>query len=345
MKQSFVHHFNTIAPSVQPCLAGPECRSAITELCSFFPYDLARNFGFESRLGNPGAFCDFLFQIRKNTEGAKILAGKSSITGLSDRLLDYPLWQRISRFFDAWTTPGHMLAETIEECWLEFDYDGLSYNLSPSIFFGIRNDRQANRNTQWESRRSVLDEIYQVLFDIPFPDALAANLKSCILSLPEGADFYWTGFMIPRQTEAIRLVFSMPSGKLEQYFNDINWTGDYEAIRFMIDHYVGLFDYFNCNLTIGEAIFPYFAMELHFRNQSQPRFNPNWNSALDLLETDKLLTHEKREALLGFCGKTIDNHFYPIKYIRGINHLKLVYRRNMPLECKGYFGLVMKEDK
>ena len=343
MKQSFVHHFNTIAPSLQPCLAGPECRSAITELCSLFPYDLARNFGLESRLGKPGAFCDFLLHIRKDTEGAKILAGKSSITGLSGRLLADPLWQRISRFFDAWTTPGHMLADSVEECWLEFDYDGLSYNLSPSIFFGIRNDRQADRNAQWESRRRVLDEIYQVLFDIPFPDALAANLRICILALPEGADFYWTGFMIPRQTEAIRLVLSMQADKLEKYCGDINWTGDYEDVRFMIDQYASLFDYFTCNFTIGEAIFPYFAIEMYFRNQSQPRFNPKWEAALDILEADNLVIHEKREALVGFCGKTKGNHVYPIKYIRGINHLKLVYRKNTPLECKGYFGLVMKE--
>ena len=344
MKQSFVHHFNVIAPALQPGLAGPGCINAMAELSSLLPFDFAGDFGFESRLGDPVAACDFIFQIRKNSEGAQMLAGKSLIAGLSVNLLADPLWQRITKLFDAWTTPGHLLAGTVDVFWLEFDYNEKSYNLNPNIFFGIGGDKAAGRNTQWESGCRILDEIYQILFNIPFPDDLAENLRVCVYALPEHAGLYQIGFMIPRQKEAIRLVLSnIAAGKLEHYLADIGWTGDYREVRCMIDHYSGHFDYFICNINIGKQILPYFALEMYFKNLSQPRFNPNWDAALDLLQTENLITPEKRLSLLRFCGKTEGNHFYPIKYIKGLNHLKLVYQKNTPFECKGYFGVMIKE--
>jgi len=323
---------------------GVGCMDALKVLCSLFPFNQTRDFGFESRLGEPAAACDFSFLIEKGTEGAKIFAGKNQLSDLHESLLADSIWQRIRNLFIAWNTQGNLLDGSLRSIWLEFDYDGISYNRCPNIFFGIIAEGKAGRKAQVESTIRVLDEIYHILFDISFPDELLANLGMSVLALPEHAGLYQTGLMIPRHKEAVRLVLTqIKAGRLESYLRDIGWPGDFQKARFMIDRYSGLFDSFACNINIGKEILPYLALEMMFKNLGQPRFNPKWEAAMNFLESDKLLTREKREALLSFCGKTKCEFPYPANYLRGLNHLKIVYKENSPIECKGYFGTMMRE--
>jgi hypothetical protein len=344
MKLSFADHIEIISTPLHSTLMGGGCMDSLKELCSLFPFDLSRDFGFESRLGEPSAACDFSFLIGKDTEGAKILAGKNPISDLHESLLADPLWQRIRRFFFEWNTQGPLLAGSVESVWFEFDYDGKSYNRCPNIFFGIVADGKTGRKAWAESTIRILDEIYHILFNIPFPVELAANLRMSILALPEHACLYQTGLMIPRHAEAVRLVLTkINAGHLEPYLRDICWPGDFQKVSFLTDRYAGLFDYFVCNINIGKEILPYLALEMLFTNLSQPRFNPKWEAALDVLESDKLVTREKREALLSFCGKTKCEFPHPANYIRGLNHLKIVCKERAPVECKGYFGTMMRD--
>ena len=324
---------------------GVGCMDALKELCSLFPFDQTRDFGFESRLGEPAAACDFSFLIEKGAKGAKILAGKNPLSDLHESLLADPLWQRIRNLFIAWNTQGNLLAGSLRSIWLEFDYDGISYNRCPNIFFGIISDDKAGRKGQVESTIRILDEIYRILFDISFPGELSANLGMSVLALPEHAGLCQTGLMIPRHNEVFRLVLTqINAGCLESYLRDIGWPGDFQKVRFLTDRYSGLFDSFACNINIGKEILPYLALEMMFKNLGQPRFNPKWEAALDILESDKLVTREKREALLSFCGKTKCEFPYPANYLRGINHLKIVYKEDAPIECKGYFGTMIREE-
>ena len=344
MKLSFAYHIDIISNPLQPALMGVGCMDALKELWSLFPFDQTRDFGFESRLGEPAAACDFSFLIGKGSEGAKIFAGKNPLSDLHDSLLADSFWQRIRNLFIAWNTQGNLLAGSLRSIWLEFDYDGISYNRCPNIFFGIIVDKEAGRIAQSEAILRVLDEIYGILFGIPFPNEMAGNLKTAVHALPEHAGLYQTGLMIPRHKEAVRLVLTqINAGRLESYLRDIGWPGDFQKVRFLTDRYTGLFDAFACNINIGKEILPYLALEMLFKNLSQPRFNPKWAAALDVLESDKLVTREKREALLSFCGKTKCTFPYPLNYLRGLNHLKIVYKENAPIECKGYFGTMMRE--
>ncbi|MFZ4572449.1 MAG: hypothetical protein ACOYM0_15070 [Bacteroidales bacterium] len=344
MKRTFVDHIDIISNPLHSALMGGGCMDALKELCSLFPFDQTRDFGFESRLGETTAICDFSFMIENGTEGAKILGGNNPTADLHESLLADPLWQRIRRLFIAWNTRGHLLADSVKSVWLEFDYDGLSYNRCPNIFFGISVDHEADRSAQSDALLIVLDEIYHILFAIPFPVEMAGNLRTSLLALPEHAGLYQTGFMIPRHTEAVRLVLRQINAEcLEPYLRDIGWPGDFQKVSFLTDRYAGLFDYFFCNINIGKDILPYLALEMLFKNLSQPRFNPKWEGALDILESDKLLTRGKRDALLSFCGKTKHSFPYPANYLRGLNHLKIVYKENAPVECKGYFGTMIRD--
>jgi len=344
LKHSLADHIEVIARTIQPGLMGAGCKDSLKELCSIFPFDQTRDFGFESRLGETAAACDFSFLIMKDSDGAKILSGENQISDLHESTLADPFWQRIRNFFIAWNSQGHLLAGSVDSVWLEFDYDGISYNRCPNIFFGIIADSKTGQKAQGQSRIRVLDEIYHILFDIPFPDELSENLRMAINALPEHASLYQTGFMIPRQTEAVRLVLTqINADRLEPYLRDIGWPGDFQIARLLTDRYAGLFDYFACNINIGKEILPYLALEMIFNNLSQPGFNPRWVTALDLLESDKLVSPEKREALLRFCGITKCGFPHHANYLRGINHLKIVYKKNKPFECKGYFGTMMRE--
>jgi hypothetical protein len=343
MKSTFLDHLNIVVPNLKPSLLGEGCSGHLAQLCSLFPYDIAQDFGFESRLGNPVAVCDFFFQIRKGSPGALMLAGKSTVSNLSDQLLENPFWQRAVKLFQAWTDTEHILSQSVEVFWLEFDYQDPGYNLTPDLFFKISESSSDDRIAQWELRRRILDEIYSILFDIPFPFHLADNLKVCIDALPDSGALYQIGFMIPRKTEAIRLVLArIELDEIENYLNKIDWPGEMGTVKNLISSYSPKFDYFVYNLNIGKTILPYLSIEMYFKNMYQPQFGPRWGEVFDFLESEQLLTSQKRSSLILFCRKIISNGLFPVRYFNGINHFKLVYKRNSPIECKGYFGTMIR---
>ena len=343
MDFSFRNHLNMFSPKLPQGLFSWESSTALREITSLFPFDITSDFGFESHLGSKEADCDFFLQIKKNSPGAAILAGTSRIGALSPILLSQPLWQKIALLFKTWNTTSSRLSQEVEGFWLEFDYKGSSYNLTPNIFFKISEDNASDRTEQWRKSIHVINEIYNILFDIPFPDNLGNNMKRCFNALPEGAGIFQIGFMIPRQKEAVRLVIvNMIMDDLEKYLKENSWPGDIGVVKNLIKKFSDKFNFFVYNLNLGENIHPFLCIEMFFNNKVQPGFNDQWNVAFDFLESEKLLTHEKREALIAFCGVRNVPHIYPIRYIRGISHLKLVCNRNIPVECKSYFGTMIR---
>jgi hypothetical protein len=343
MKHTFLDHLNVVTPNLQHGLLDEACAVHLAELCSLLPYNIAQDFGFETRLGNPEPVCDFCLQIRKGSTGALMLAGKSRVSNLSDQLLNDPFWQRVSKLFQAWTDAEHILSQYIEVVWLEFDHHGSGYCMTPNLFFGVAESNRDDRNVQWVSVKRVLDEVYTILFDIPFPSDLADNLRVCIKALPERGGLYQIGFMIPRKTEAIRLILvRIGVDEIENYLDKIDWPGEMETVKNMVSIYSTKFDYFVYNINIGKTILPYLSIEMYFQNMYQPQFGPRWGEVMDLLESEQLLTTDKRATLIRFCGKRTSDGLFPVRYFNGINHFKIVYKKNTPIECKGYFGKMIR---
>ena len=345
MKYSFGDHFSAITPGISPALLAPGHLHAVEELCSMFPFDAATDFGFETRLGNREATCDFFLQIRKEGEGAGIMAGKSKVSLLSPSLLSIPFWQKISELFSAWTDASSFLHKRLESFWLEFDCMESAFNPIPNIFFKII-EKEATTRSQWLSVLEVLDEIYRILFGIKFPAGLGRNLKRCFEALPQHAVISILGFMIPRKTEAVRLILSrLREDSLIEYLKDIRWPGEMDVIQKMVTNYAVKFDHFSCNLHIGKTVLPSFGIEMYLKDLSQPRWDPRWKEIFDFLEAENLLLREKREGLTSYTSKKTVSYLVPVHYMNGINHLKLVYKPGMPLECKGYFGTMINPQK
>lgn len=341
---TFLNHFSAMEASFSPALLSDGYVAAVQHLCSLFPFDTATEFGFETRLGDPVASCDFFLMISRNSDGAMMLAGKSPVAGLSPHLLEDPFWRNLVRLFTAWTDPDTLLSASIEQFWLEFDFSATEYNTTPNIFFRIRQETGLSRTMQWTSMLRALDEIYQILFAIAFPAQLGENLRRCIVSLPEKAGLYQVGFMIPRKTEAIRLVLTnFDKQSILSYLNHIGWTGETEAVKQMIDDYASRFDYSVYNIHIGKTVLPFFGIEMYFRDMRQPQWEPRWNEIFRLLESENLAIASKWQGLTGFCGQKTVSGLFPVRYLKGINHMKLSYKKGQPVECKGYFGTMIRK--
>lgn len=342
-KESFCRHIEAVEQGLSASLISREGLEALKRLSSLLPYDTATMFGFETRLGEEAAVCDFFLMISADGHGPAMLAGKSPVSGLSPFISGDPFWERMSELFRAWTGISPLLTGKLELIWLEFDSNGKLYNSTPNIFIRLRetqkDDSAGLRKNMWQA----LDEIYRILFGISFPEELGITLRQCYEALPSQAGLYQIGFMVPRKTETIRLVLTNLRGKrLFDYLHDIGWQGDQSAIAEMLDRYAVKFDNTVCNIHIGSDVLPYFGLEMYLKEMRQPQWEPRWKDIFSLLESGGLALEPKCSALRGYCGKRTIHGLFPMKYINGINHLKLVYRKGAPLECKGYFGTMMR---
>lgn len=339
MTATFSDHLRNLSRSIPPELIAESELEEIMKLSSLFPFDVSADLGFECRLGDERARCDFFMLIQQGTEGADALSGKSRISSLSNALMDIPFWKKLQRLFQIWNDPSRSLISEVEMFWLEFDREEMGFNPVPNLFFRLREKDCLKNPHRWEAMKDILNEIYHILFDIPFPPHLAVTLQRCMKLLPPDSAIYQVGFMIPRKTEAIRLILtSMHPDKLTGYLKRIEWSGDYAAVERMFSRYAAGFDYTVCNLHIGEKVLPYLGLELYFRNLAQPKWELRWKENLDLFISDNLVLPAKSLALQSFPGITNSEVLFPVRYIHGINHLKVVYKAGHPLECKAYFG-------
>ncbi len=344
MKYTFANHLVSIEDRISPDLLSDANLRSLEAFCSSFPFDAASDFGFETRLGDPEAACDFFLRVVRESSGAAMIGGKSPIASLSAGLLADPVWQRVSELFRIWTDPATLLAERISLFWLEFDFAGNAYNPMPNLFFYLREPENGGPATDWRSMRNLMDEIYLILFGFPFPDDLGETLRYCIERLPEGGRVYQTGFMMPRKTEAVRLVIiGLDRYTILPYLERIGWTGETDKIEEILSDFGPLFDNLVFNLHIGREILPYLGIEMYLGHKKQPQWEPRWGEIFDFLESRSFLRPSKRHGLTDYCGKKTVNHLFPITYINGINHVKMVYKKGLPIEIKGYFGTMIRQ--
>lgn len=344
MKATFYHHIKHIAPVVPRELIAESEFELLKELTEKLPFNVSSDLGFESRLASENAHCDFFIQLIRDSAGAVMMAGKSRITDLSPTLLAIPFWKQLRGLFQKWTDPESNLYQNIEVFWLEFDREETGYNLIPNIFIRIRGNNSRLNSDNYQKVKELLDEIYLLLFGIPFPDHLAGTLQQCMDVLPATSAIYQLGLMIPRQTEAIRLVITrLNHNGLVTFLKKIGWSGDFTIVDEIYKRYVNRFDYTVINLHIGDKVLPYLGVEMYFRNLVQPSWEPRWKENLELFISHHLGLPQKTLALQFFPGKTRAVIFYPVLYVHGINHLKVVYKADLPLECKAYFGAKIRQ--
>jgi hypothetical protein len=343
MKFTFLTHIESLEHRLSHQLISAGQLRHLKSLCSRLPFDTATDFGFETRLGSSNAECDFFLQIKKNHPGTALLAGADGLASRPGELQAHPFWERLSSMFSTWLEPGSQLDRRVTQFWLEFDYGGNGFDLVPNLFFDMQADAGAEDGLAWESFNDLLNEIYSMLFNIPFPRRLSAATRRCIESLPGNSRVYQTGFMVPRKSEAVRLVLSsMEPGHLAGYLKAIDWQGDYDVVKELVQRSGAYHDYAVYDITVGSGVLPSLGVELYFSGQKQPNHDPRWHSAISEFVNEKLVLDTKWKGLLDYCGAETVMHLYPVRYINGINHVKLSYRKEQALECKAYFGTMIR---
>ncbi|WP_099068204.1 prenyltransferase/squalene oxidase repeat-containing protein [Nostoc linckia] len=206
----------------------------------------------------------------------------------------------------------------------------------PGLFFGVTSppdNSGISFNYSW-----IWEQAMPLLLGTPLPPALEKKFIDCIKRLPPRTSIFQVGLMFSRTVEAIRLCLVGSPSELLPYLNEIGWTGQLAEVEKLVNSLSGCVDGIILDLDIGEQIYPRIGIEGIFLTRYQACVNGQWESLLDYLTSQGLCAKETKDALLKYSGYSLVKHLGDRIYVRGLNHIKLIYQSGQPLASKIYFG-------
>ncbi len=270
-----------------------------------------------------------------------------------EQLSAHPFWQQLDDFCQNWTTTNSLLAETVEDIWLEFDLDGEIDALKVACwFFSLQGKVFQHQDA---AALSKLLELISLLQKCPVDELCRNLIRRCVRELPKQVGIGCIGAMLTRPGQPLRLnVNGLSATAIPAYLARVRDEPiDLELVK-ILDCFSHLTDRivlcFDVEAQIGARI----GLECYL--DKQPQKEPRWAEFLDLLVETNVCTLAKRDALLGWSGliqhKDVGDG-WPINlqqleplmdrshisvFWRTINHIKLVYQPNRPLEAKAYLA-------
>ncbi|BAZ48786.1 hypothetical protein NIES4103_13960 [Nostoc sp. NIES-4103] len=342
--QTLDSYFEILEPDIQPTLISAEYVSAIRRVAGLFPCFVPNVFGFESRLNSSSGRTDFA--INMTAKGSELLAWELFERSQPEVFRQDSRWQRVSHFFQEWGETNESPFADANSVWLEFDMDRLSAaELVPSvILFAYWLDNMESKMVVHRPLSWLTKTILPMLRGGPLPDYLERNFLHC-LELTTPALYFQVGTMLSRKIDVLRLcVFNITGDEITNFLSRIGLEECLGEIEQAIADFAGLVDSLCLHLDIGEVVYPRIGLELLYDNlhpwKRQPNKETRWLQLFDQLVERGLCTPEKRKALLAWPG------YVPISQssmsdgllLRGLQHIKLVFSPNQPLEAKAYFG-------
>lgn len=272
---------------------------------------------------------------------------------IAPSLLSYPFWQQLEQFCKNWTTADSLPHETVEDIWLEFDLDGATDQLTVACwFFSLRGEVFKNKDA---AALSKLIQIVSCLQNHPLDEQRAAVINKCVKALPDGVGISQIGAMRSRLGEPLRLnVSGLSTATIPPYLAQIQGQElqpEFHQMMNLVEH---LSDRLVLCFDVEEQVGSRIGLECYFHQQ--PKKEPRWREFLDLLVAMQCCTQSKRDALLqwpGLIQQKDTKELWPVNlrafdswisqgnisvFWRTINHLKLVYQPNRPLEAKAYLA-------
>jgi hypothetical protein len=334
---SLEHSLTQIEPNLTPLIA-PKALEQLKAVSRFFPDALTDTYGFEYRLAPASSTVDFAIHIDK-PEGA-ILAGYHPNQRLPEVFDRHPAWQQIQQFCVAWADPSALLHYHIADMWLEFDLesDQVSDLPVPGVLFRPEQSHPGlSPSYDW-----IWEQALPLLLNTALPDAVQAKLIECLTRLPAKTGVFQVGVMLSRSVQAVRLCLVGSPSQLIPYLATLGWQGDVaelEAISHALTPYV---DGIILSLDMGEHLYPRIGIEGIYLSRYLPCVNGQWHSLLNHLVQQGLCEAQTRDALLQYSGYSVGKAIHQRIYVRGLNHLKLLYQPGVPLAAKIYFGVMHK---
>lgn len=344
MRESLIDYLSLAESHLHPALISPEALSNIREIARWLPPVSAS--GFECRLADEAPRADLGMRFWPPERGPEVLAGVDA--GVPESFLDAPVWQRIRRFGARWAEVGSLLHQEIEDIFLEFDVDGPPAGIPIPAFFMDFHEQASNR-------LDTLQEAVEILWGESLDAPVRRQLLRCLDVLPEGAMLYSVGAMFSRAFRGVRLHLQrMKSHDIPGYLSRAGWSGSLSAIADLV---AWMPPGVTLCVDVGEQILPRVGVQHHF-NDNMKDSTPRWVAFLDMLVNRGLCLPAKRDGLVSWLG-----HMHPRShgdvwpeslvrlsdrlgrdtmsvFLRIINHIKVSYQPDQPLEAKAYLGLV-----
>jgi len=273
------------------------------------------------------------------------------LNNLPPQFLTHPIWQTLQAFQCEWLEPTSFLSKSVKNVALEFDITGQPPEVPiPSLFVEFNRKMDSDNNTL-----RLIDTLLKQ-FNRPFSKKLEGNLQQCLDALPAGARIIYLGIMLSRPTEAVRIVIEelKPEDILE-YLRQIGCFDTTDTLGNLVQtlsHFVDKIGFLD--LDVSEFIHAQIGLECFF--DKQPLSEPRWQLFFDYLVENGLCSSNKKEAFLawpGFSQPEYEPSLWPTHlnwgdaffseqavsaFFRKINHIKMVYHPNKPLEAKGYLA-------
>jgi hypothetical protein len=349
-------YLELIKPYIPSQLISSDNWSNISEIARILPSAITSFFGFECRLGVEEAHADFLICADAAEAGRKILAGNNYSIELPDFLMAHPVWSNIHNLGTAWDTDTSPLYDKVRDVWLEFDIEGPPANIPiPSCFFGpepIYSTKSVNPQPhQWVTQTAL-----KLLLNRCLPSQIESQLFNCFDLLPREAYVFQIGVMLARKSDLVRIcIRNISSEQIIEYLTQLNWPGSISDLKTILAQLSSLVERIDLDLDVGEVILPKIGLECYLSRQ--PKLEPRWQLLLDYLVETGLCIPGKRDALdayPGYIREKTNRELWPTHllklsnflgpqyervFFRGLNHIKIVYQPDKPVEAKAYLSV------
>lgn len=271
-------------------------------------------------------------------------------------LINSPFWQKLLFFSEIWTISGTIANKMVEDIWLEIDLDSDINNLLIPCFF-ITFNSQEFRNIDIDEKLLIIQKISSFFIENYRINKNKVNvLKHCLKKLPDSSSMVQIGIMLSRGKDKIRVNIENLKGlEIWEYLGKITNIEPDQKLKEIISIFTPLSDRIILTFDLeNENIGSRIGLEC-FLNK-QPQKEVRWDQFLKILVEMNCCTPEKKEDLLNWSGLIQKKDIltsYPQNlkeiepwmekeiisvFFRTINHLKLIYQPNLPLEAKAYLG-------
>ncbi len=341
--------FGEMRPHIPDVLVSPDIVCSIHGLNGKIPAALSSRGIIECHLGIPGGTADWQLCVERSGSGRDIAAGNLPLADIDESFFTHPSWRNLRRFSQRWADPSSVLYRKVDHLWLEFDHASMIAGIPvPGVYFSVgdtTDDSFENTNSHNGSAYGWLSEAVELLQGSVLNKETYGKLISCLDALPGDAALHYAAVKPFRQRNVVRIVLTLPAGKLEPYLAMINCPCPAQEI---VDaaKWMERFGRVRCLLDIADTVLPVVGIECR-ADASRDGRAAGWESLLDRLVDEGLCTPDKRGAFLSWTGvfaTTLPCDIFPCYVFRNISHVKLVFRAGGHPEAKGYLDF-MKQYK
>jgi hypothetical protein len=188
----------------------------------------------------------------------------------------------------------------------------------------------------------IWERALPLLLGTAIPPAVQDKLIDCLTHVLPHAGVFQVGLMPARKVDAIRLCLVGSPLELLPYLAQMGWGGSLEDVETIVASLHQYVDGIILDIDVGERIYPRIGIEGFYLTRYLACVNGQWQSLLDHLVARGLCSPPTRDALLAYIGYNLAQPLHRRIYVRGLNHVKLVYQPGQPLAAKIYFGAMHK---